>query len=151
MDLTLTVVGNLTDNPDLRFTATGVAVCKVTIAHNPRVKDTATGQWKDGEPTFVAATAWRQLAENLAESLTKGARVVATGRLRTERWDDKTTGEKRSRLVMDLDGVGPDLACATVQVRKISRNAADPWAATPDLQRATPGAGPAAVDTPPPF
>lgn len=116
--LSITVVGNLTDDPELRFTPTGTAIAKVRIAHTPRVRD---GEgWKDGEPTFLDATMWRYLAEHAAESLSKGDRVIATGRLRTERWEKD--GEPRSKVVLDVDAVGPDLAYATARPVKTKRS-----------------------------
>lgn len=141
MDLHTTIIGNLTDDPELRFTPSGVAVAKLTIAHNPRVRK--GDEWTDGEPTFFVGTAWRQLAENVAESLTKGARVIATGRLRTERWEDKANGEKRSRIVLDLDGIGPDLAWATATVKKMARTSSpgdDEWNSA-SRQRPNPAPG----------
>lgn len=128
--LTLSIIGNLTADPELRFTPSGAAVVRFTVAHTPRKPD-GNGGWTDGEPTFLDCTAWRQLAENVAESLAKGTRVVVTGRLRTERWEDKDSGQKRSRMVLDVDGVGPDLTYATATVKKMARNAGDPndpWA-----------------------
>lgn len=117
MEIQVTIVGNLTGDPELRFTPAGVAVCRINIAHNPRVK--VDGEWKDGEPTFVTGTAWRTLAENLAESLAKGARVIASGRLTTGRWEKD--GVKRERLELAIDAIGPDLAYATASVRKMTR------------------------------
>jgi single-strand DNA-binding protein len=117
-NLSLTVVGNLTDDPELRFTPSGAAVCKFRVAHTPRTRDGQDGQWRDGEPTFLDCTAWRQLAENVAESLARGTRVVVVGRLRTERWESKE-GEKRSKMVLDVDAVGPELAFATAKVSKL--------------------------------
>src|SRR6266536_1558406 len=119
--LTLTIIGNLTADPELRFTPSGAAVVKFTVAHTPRSK--RGDEWVDGEPTFLDCTAWRQLAENVAESLAKGARVIVTGRLRTDRWETdgrngQPAGEKRSRMVLDVDGVGPELAYATAAVKK---------------------------------
>ncbi len=118
-NLTLTIVGNLTDDPELRFTPSGAAVCKFRVAHTPRTRDGQDG-WKDGEPTFLDCTAWRQLAENVAESLARGTRVIVAGRLRTERWESKE-GEKRSKVVLDVDAVGPELAFATAKVAKLRR------------------------------
>lgn len=132
--LQLPIVGNLTEDPELRFTPNGAAVCKFTVAFTPRTR--VGEEWKDGEPTFLPCTAWRQLAENVAESLSKGARVVVVGRLRTERWetDGRGTapaGEKRSRIVLDVDAVGPELLYATATVKKMTRSnggpADDPW------------------------
>lgn len=128
--LVLTVVGNLTADPELRFTPSGVALARFTVAHTPRAK--RGDEWVDGEPTYLDCTAWRYLAENVAESLAKGVRVVVTGRLRTDRWDDKETGQKRSRMVLDADAVGAELTYATVAVRKMAHRAEtspdDPWA-----------------------
>ncbi len=143
--LTLSIVGNLTADPELRFTPSGVAVAKFTVAFTPRALDKASGEWRDGEPTFVDCTAWRQLAENAAESLTRGARVVVVGRLRTERWDDKETGARRSRMVLDAEAVGPDLTYATATVRRMARRtdgpADDEWSSA---SRVRPTSGPPA-------
>jgi single-strand DNA-binding protein len=150
----ITVIGNLTDAPELRFTPAGVAVCKFTVASTPRVRK--GDQWEDGEPTFMPCTAWRQLAENAAESLPKGTRVVVTGRLRTERWETKE-GEKRSRVVLDVDAVGPDLTYATADVRKMVRHQGDPndpWATASKTRPAEPamaGAPSGPVSEEPPF
>jgi single-strand DNA-binding protein len=150
----ITVIGNLTDAPELRFTPAGVAVCKFTVASTPRVRK--GDQWEDGEATFMPCTAWRQLAENAAESLPKGTRVVVTGRLRTERWETKE-GEKRSRVVLDVDAVGPDLAYATADVRKMTRHQgdpSDPWATASKTRPAEPamaGAPAGPVSDEPPF
>lgn len=122
-DLALTITGNLTDSPELRFTPSGAAVAKFTVAHTPRIPDRANpGQYVDGEATFLGCTVWRDQAEHVAESLTKGARVIVVGRLRTERWDDKTTGEKRSRMVLDVEEVGPSLRWATASPQKMTRS-----------------------------
>lgn len=150
----ITIIGNLTDAPELRFTSAGVAVCKFTVASTPRVRKGE--QWEDGEPTFMTCTAWRQLAENAAESLPKGARVIVTGRLRTERWET-SEGEKRSRVTLDADGVGPDLTYATAEVRKVRRHQGDPddpWANASKTrpESAAVGAGaPAITSDDPPF
>jgi hypothetical protein len=95
-DLPLTVIANLVDDPELRFTPAGVPVARFTVASTPPTFDRAANAWQDGEPTFLDCSAWRQLAENLTESLAKGARVVVAGRLRTDRWETPE-GEKRSR------------------------------------------------------
>src|SRR5947207_8998623 len=142
-DTTITVIGNLTGDPELRFTSNGVALGKFTIASTPRVLDQKTGQYRDGEPLFLTCTAWRDLAEHVAESLSKGARVLVVGRLRQSRWEDKDTGEKRQAYGLDVDEVGPSLRWATAKVQKMTRTRAgdgftpsdvpgDPWAtATP--------------------
>ena len=150
LNVSVTIVGNLTEDPELRFTPTGVAVARMTIAHNPRTRN-ADGTWTDGEPTFLPATAWRQLAENAAESLREGARVVAIGRLRTERWPDKATGEDRSRMVLDLDALGPDLAYATATVKRMARSNQgapdDPWTTASRTRPATRSTDPAGDST----
>jgi single-strand DNA-binding protein len=116
--LSITVVGNLTDDPELRFTQSGTAGTKVRIPHTPRVRD---GEgWKDGEPTFLDATMWRYLAEHAAESLSKRDRVIVGGRLRTERWEKD--GEPRSKVVLDVDAIGPDLTYATARPTKTKRS-----------------------------
>lgn len=119
-DVPITIVGNLTGDPELRFTPGGEAVCKFTVAFNPRVKDRASGEWKDGEPSFYSCTAWRQLGENMAESLARGARVIVTGSLRQRQWET-TEGEKRWAWEITVDAVGPDLSWATATVKKMAR------------------------------
>lgn len=133
--MNLTIVGNLTADPELRYTAAGVPVARFTVAHTPRKLDRATGQWSDGDPTYLDCTAWRHLAEHLAESLARGARVIVVGTLGTERWDDKATGEKRSRMVLAVEAAGPELTYATARPQKMARRsvhdravpADDPW------------------------
>lgn len=115
----VTIVGNLTDDPELRFTPSGTAVAKFVVAHNPRTRQ-ADGTYMDGTPTFMPCTAWRSLAENAAQSLKGGMRVIVTGRLRTETWEDQASGGKRSRVVLDVDGCGPDLMFATATVRRVT-------------------------------
>lgn len=117
----MTVVGNLTADPELRYTSAGVAMARFTVASTPRVRDKDTNTYKDGEPLFLTCTAWRTLAEHLAESLTKGARVVVVGRLRQSRWEDDK-GEKRSMIQLDVDEVGPSLRFATAKVAKLTRS-----------------------------
>ncbi|MEV0570202.1 single-stranded DNA-binding protein [Dactylosporangium sp. NPDC050588] len=117
----MTVVGNLTADPELRYTGAGVAMARFTVASTPRVRDKDTNAYKDGEPLFLTCTAWRAVAEHLAESLTKGARVVVVGRLRQSRWEDDK-GEKRSMIQLDVDEVGPSLRFATAKVVKLNRS-----------------------------
>ncbi|MFC4045459.1 single-stranded DNA-binding protein [Dactylosporangium siamense] len=119
----MTVVGNLTADPELRYTDKGVAMARFTVASTPRVRDKASNEYRDGEPLFLTCTAWRTLAEHLAESLTKGARVVVVGRLRQSRWEDDK-GEKRSMIQLDVDEVGPSLRFATAKVAKLTRSGA---------------------------
>src|SRR5918999_174649 len=119
-ETTVTVVGNLTADPELRYTAGGVAMAKFTVASTPRVFDRTTGQYRDGDPLFLACTAWRELAEHTAESLAKGTRIVVVGRLRLSRWETDE-GEKRSAYGLDVDEVGPSLRFAQASVKKMSR------------------------------
>lgn len=120
-EIRATVVGNLTADPELTFTPSGVAVARFTVASTPRVK--RGDAWEDGEPSFVPCELWRQPAENFAESASKGARVVAIGTFRTDRWKDKESGEDRSRMKLTVDEIGLSTTYATATVRKVSRNA----------------------------
>ena len=115
----ITLVGNLTSDPELRFTPSGVAVAKFTIASTPRNFDKATNEWKDGETLFISCNVWRQAAENAAESLVKGTRVIAQGRLKSRSYETKE-GEKRTVFEMEVDAFGPDLTRATAKVTKTS-------------------------------
>ncbi|WP_407566226.1 single-stranded DNA-binding protein [Streptomyces sp. 184] len=113
----ITVVGNLTDDPELRFTPSGAAVANFTIASTPRTFDRQTNEWKDGDPLFLRASIWRQAAENVAESLTRGTRVVAQGRLRQRSYETQQ-GEKRTVVELEVDEIGPALRYATAKVTK---------------------------------
>ena len=113
----ITVVGNLTDDPELRFTPSGAAVANFTIASTPRTFDRQTNEWKDGDALFLRASIWRQAAENVAESLTRGMRVVAQGRLR-QRSYETPQGEKRTVVELEVDEIGPSLRYATAKVTK---------------------------------
>src|SRR3954465_1041169 len=97
-ETTITVVGNLTDDPELRFTPSGAGVAKFSVASTPRTLDRASGEWRDGDALFLRCTAWRDLAEHVAESLHKGDRVIVQGRLKQDNWQDKDTGAKRSAI-----------------------------------------------------
>jgi len=119
-ETTITVVGNLTADPELRFTQSGAAVAGFTVASTPRTFDKASGEWKDGEALFLRCNVWRQVAENVAESLTRGSRVVVTGRLRQRSFDTKE-GEKRTVVELEVDEIGPSLRYATAKVNKVSR------------------------------
>jgi len=124
----VTIVGNLTRDPELRYTPTGAAVVKLGVAVSRRVRD-ESGQWKDADTSFFDVTAWRSLAENVAESLAQGNRVVVTGRLRTSSWET-AEGEKRSRVEIEADEVAPSLRWATAKVERQSRSAgASEWSA----------------------
>src|ERR1700761_731610 len=116
----ITVVGNLTADPELRFTPSGAAVASFTIASTPRTFDRNTNEWKDGEALFLRCSIWRQAAENVAESLTRGARVVVTGRLRQRSYETRE-GEKRTVVEMEVDEVGPSLRYATAKVNRTQR------------------------------
>jgi single-strand DNA-binding protein len=119
-DTIITVVGNLTADPELRFTPSGAAVANFTVASTPRMFDRQTNEWKDGEALFMRCNVWRQAAENVAESLTRGARVVVTGRLKQRSFETKE-GEKRTVVELEVDEIGPSLRYATAKVNKVSR------------------------------
>ena len=139
----ITVVGNLTGDPELRFTPSGAAVASFTVASTPRTLDKATNEWKDGEALFLRCSIWRQAAENVAESLQKGMRVVVQGRLKQRSYETKE-GEKRTSYELDVEEVGPSLKYATAKVNKTTRGgggggfggspsgppADDPWASS---------------------
>ena len=118
-DVTITVIGNLTDDPELRFTPSGAAVAKFRIASTPRILDRQTNEWKDGEPLFLACNVWRQAAENVAESLQRGARVIVSGRLRQRSYETRE-GEKRTVMELEVDEIGPRCKYATAKVQKMS-------------------------------
>src|SRR5882757_8198166 len=120
-ETTITVIGNLTDDPELRFTPSGAAVAKFRVASTPRTLDRASGEWKDGEPLFLSCNIWRQAAENVAESLQRGARVIITGRLRQRSYETRE-GEKRTVMELEVDEIGPSLKYATAKVQKMSRS-----------------------------
>jgi single-strand DNA-binding protein len=136
----ITVVGNITDDPELRFTPSGAAVANFTVASTPRTLNKQTNEWEDGEPLFLRCSIWRQAAENVAESLQKGARVLVQGRLKARTWETRE-GEKRTSFELDVDEIGPSLRWATAKVTKASRSGggggygapqqsaqSDPWA-----------------------
>jgi len=116
----ITVIGNLTGDPELRFTPSGAAVANFTVASTPRTLDRQSGEWKDGEALFLRCNIWRQAAENVAESLTRGARVVVQGRLKQRSFETKE-GEKRTVVELEVDEIGPSLRYATAKVNKVSR------------------------------
>ncbi|MWV48175.1 single-stranded DNA-binding protein [Rathayibacter sp. VKM Ac-2803] len=115
----ITVVGNLTADPELRYTQGGLAVANFTIASTPRTFDRQANDWKDGEALFLRASVWREFAENVAGTLTKGSRVVATGRLKQRSYETKE-GEKRTSIELEIDEIGPSLRYATAQVTRAS-------------------------------
>ena len=120
-DNQVTIVGNLTDDPELRYTANGAAVANFRVAHSTRIRD-AAGNWTDGDTSFFTVNCWRSLAENAAESLTRGTRVVVTGRLKQRSWENQE-GEKRTVVEIEADEVGPSLRWATAKVERQSRSA----------------------------
>jgi single-strand DNA-binding protein len=129
-ETTITMVGNLTADPELRYLPNGTPMVKFNLASTPRTLDRQSGQWKDGDPLFMNCTAFRDIAEHIAESLTKGTRVIVTGRLRLSRWEDKESGEKRSGYGLDVDEIGPSLRFAQAKVQRMNRSKTDGF--TPD-------------------
>jgi len=117
----ITLVGNLVDDPELRFTPSGAAVANFRVASTPRTYDRQTGEWKDGESLFISCSVWRQAAENVAESLQRGMRVIVQGRLKSRSYEDRE-GNKRTVFEIDVDEVGPSLRSATAKVSKTMRS-----------------------------
>lgn len=158
----ITIVGNLTADPELRFTPSGAAVANFTVASTPRTFDKQSNEWKDGETLFMRCSVWREAAENVAESLHRGYRVLVTGRLKMRSYDTKE-GEKRTVVEMDVDEVGPSLRYASAKVTKAERSQgqggfaqqqqpqqggqqwpqgqqqSDPWSTSPQQQGPPPG------------
>lgn len=157
-DIVITVVGNLTNDPELRFTPSGAAVASFTVAASSRYLDKASNEWKDSDPVFMRCSVWRQYAENVAESLQKGMRVIVQGRLKQRSYETRE-GEKRTVVEMEVDDVGPALRYATAKVTRTQRGeggfsggsnsggapADDPWAGSGGGG----GGGAAAYDEPP--
>ncbi|TDQ00614.1 single-stranded DNA-binding protein [Labedaea rhizosphaerae] len=131
---TTTIVGNLTADPELRYTPSGSAVANFTVASTPRIFDRHAGEWTDGQPLFMRCAIWNQYAENVAESLGRGARVVVTGRLKQRTFDTREGGS-RTVVEMDVDEIGPSLRYATAKVNKVTR-ATQAEAAAPDSDTA---------------
>ncbi|WP_410570740.1 single-stranded DNA-binding protein [Amycolatopsis sp. cmx-4-61] len=153
-DTVITVIGNLTSDPELRFTPAGAAVANFTVASTPRTLDKQSGEWKDGEALFLRCSIWRQAAENVAETLTRGARVIVQGRLKQRSYDTKE-GEKRTVIELEVEEIGPSLRFATAKVNKVSRSSGggapsggtsseDPWGSAPPA-----GSGGGFSDEPP--
>ena len=166
-DTNITLIGNLTDDPELRFTPSGAAVAKFRIASTPRYLDRQSGEWKDGEALFLTCNVWRQAAEHVAESLQRGTRVIVSGRLKQRTYETRE-GEKRTVFEVEVDEIGPSLRYATAKVQKMSRSSGgggfgggsgapsdDPWAsATPAAPAGAAasggaGSGPGFQDEPP--
>jgi len=159
----VTVVGNLTADPELRFTPSGAAVANFTVASTPRTLDRQSGEWKDGDALFLRCNIWRQAAENTAETLTRGMRVVVQGRLRQRSFETRE-GEKRTVVEMEVDEVGPSLRYATAKVNKVSRQGGasgsggygssgsssdDPWGSAPPAGSGAPGSSGGSDEEPP--
>jgi single-strand DNA-binding protein len=167
-DTVITIVGNLVDDPELRFTPSGAAVAKFRIASTPRFMDKTTNEWKDGESLFLSCNVWRQAAENVAESLQRGMRVIVQGRLKQRSYETKE-GEKRTVYEIEVDEVGPSLRSATAKVAKTQRGGGaggfgggaaavdnDPWASAAPAPAGGGGGGGGGWNTPgtddaPPF
>ncbi len=122
-DTQITIAGNLVDDPELRFTPAGQPVAKFRVASTPRFRDNSTGEWKDGDSLFLTCNVWRQAAENVAESLTRGMRVIVSGRLRQRSYETKE-GEKRTVYEVEVDDVGPSLRNASAKVNRVARSGA---------------------------
>ena len=120
-DTQITIAGNLVDDPELRFTPAGQPVARFRVASTPRFRDNSTGEWKDGDSLFLTCNVWRQAAENVAESLTRGMRVIVSGRLRQRSYETKE-GEKRTVYEVEVDDVGPSLRNASAKVNKVARS-----------------------------
>ena len=120
-DTQITIAGNLVDDPELRFTPAGQPVARIRVASTPRFRDNASGEWKDGDSLFLTCNVWRQAAENVAESLQRGMRVIVSGRLRQRSYETKE-GEKRTVYEVEVDDVGPSLRNASAKVAKVSRS-----------------------------
>jgi single-strand DNA-binding protein len=123
-DTQITIAGNLVDDPELRFTPAGQPVARFRVASTPRFRDNNTGEWKDGDSLFLTCNVWRQAAENVAESLTRGMRVIVSGRLRQRSYETKE-GEKRTVYEVEVDDVGPSLRNASAKVNRVARSGGD--------------------------
>ncbi|MEN9749136.1 MAG: hypothetical protein RL149_214 [Actinomycetota bacterium] len=164
-EVNVTIVGNLGADPELRYTQGGIAVVSVNVGSTPRTFNRTTNAWEDGETVWVRCTAWREVAENVAQSLTKGTRVVVTGRLKAPSAYQTASGEARASLELEIEEIGPSLRSATAAVTRRAREAGagnaavaggDPWGDAPkskpaasDGGWANPGAGSAGADDTP--
>jgi len=165
-DTVLTIVGNLTADPELRFTPAGAAVANFTVASTPRNFDRQSNEWKDGEALFMRCTIWREAAENVAETLTRGSRVIVQGRLKQRSYETRE-GEKRTVVELEVDEIGPSLRYASAKVTKSGRSGGtgggfsggqphsgdgaptdDPWGSSPQNGNYT-GANAGGSDGPP--
>jgi single-strand DNA-binding protein len=139
-DTQITIAGNLVDDPELRFTPAGQPVARFRVASTPRFRDNSTGEWKDGDSLFLTCNVWRQAAENVAESLTRGMRVIVSGRLRQRSYETKE-GEKRTVYEVEVDDVGPSLRNASAKVNKIARSGSGDGGGFGGGQRSSGGPG----------
>ncbi|HTR69155.1 MAG TPA: single-stranded DNA-binding protein [Mycobacteriales bacterium] len=146
-DTNITLIGNLVDDPELRFTPSGAAVAKFRIASTPRYLDRATNEWKDGESLFLSCNVWRQAAENVAESLQRGMRVIVSGRLKQRSYETKE-GEKRTVFEVEVDEVGPSLRNATAKVVKAARSGGGTYSGGGSTGGGTPNDDPWATPAP---
>lgn len=167
-DTQITLVGNLTADPELRFTPSGAAVANFTVASTPRTFDRASGEWKDGDALFLRCNIWRQAAENVAESLVRGSRVIVSGRLKQRSFETRE-GEKRTVFEVEVDEIGPSLRYATAKVNRAQRSdssgsggyggsqsrgaqqAEDPWSSAPAAGSGGGGGGGGGFSDEPPF
>ena len=149
-DTTLTITGNLTADPELRFTGTGLAVAAFTVAASRRVYDQESGQWQDGDTLFLRCSAWRNLAEHAAETLEKGMRVIVTGRLK-QRSYETPEGDKRTVYEVDVEDLGPSLKWATAKIAKAIRDKAPHPADETDRWETQPADAARWGGDPPPF
>ena len=165
-EVNVTIVGNLADDPELRYTQGGVAVVSVRVGSTPRTFNRTTSTWEDGETVWVRCTAWREVAENVAQSLTKGTRVVVTGRLKAPSAYQSAQGEARASLELEIEEIGPSLRYATAAISRRAREAGsgagavagDPWGDAPAVSKgsskpaddawANPGTAAGGDDTP---
>ena len=149
-DTIITLVGNLVDDPSLRFAPSGAAVANFTIASTPRAFDKTSNEWKDGDPMFLNCSIWRQAAENVSETLTKGMRVIVQGRLKSRSYDDRE-GNKRTVFEVDVEEIGPSLARATAVVTRVTTGGGKPAPRQPAgrTQPTDPWAQPIPADEPP--
>lgn len=165
-EVNVTIVGNLADDPELRYTQGGVAVVSIRVGSTPRTFNRTTSAWEDGETVWVRCTAWREVAENVAQSLTKGTRVVVTGRLKAPSAYQSAQGEARASLELEIEEIGPSLRYATASVSRRAREAGsgagavagDPWGDAPAVSKgsskpaddawANPGTAAGGDDTP---
>lgn len=132
-----TIVGNLTADPELRYTQAGLAVANFTVASTPRQMNRQTQQWEDGTPLFMRCTVWREFAEHVSQSLTKGSRVIVQGRLEQRNFEDQQ-GQRRTTIELQVDAIGPDLKYATAAVTRITRDGTQP---PPQRQQQAPPQG----------